>query len=154
MPAARRTGLVLGVAGFAALGFGGTTWLLGQVFGSSHTAAGATAPAPQASPSGSPTPVADSAPAAVVQAFCQAVSAHELRHAWADLGGRNMVPSWTTFSTGYADTTNMSCAIGSVDGEQVSFRIVAVHSDDTATRFDAVYRVEGGVITAGTMKRA
>jgi hypothetical protein len=144
--------LVLGVAVFAAVGFGGTTWVLGRVLGPAHTGAGVTARAPQASPSSTPTPVADSEPAAVVQAFCQAINDHELRHAWADLGGRNMVPSWATFSTGYADTAKMSCVIGSVDGERVTFRIVAVHKDRTSAQFDAVYRVEGGVITAGTLK--
>jgi len=147
-----RVGLALGVAVFVAVGFGGTSWVLGKVFGSSRNSAGATAtPPPQVSSSSSPVSVAPAAPSAVVQAFCRAIREHDLHHAWADLGGRNMVPSWATFSTGYADTSNMSCVIASVQGERVSFRIVAVHNDHTTAQFDAVYRVEDGVIMAGTM---
>ncbi|WP_152627435.1 hypothetical protein [Streptacidiphilus melanogenes] len=141
--------------GFVAVGFEGTSWVLGKVFGSSRSSTGGTsAPAPRGSSSSSPSAVASDAPSAVVQAFCQAINTHDLRHAWADLGGRNMVPSWEKFDAGFADTSAMSCLIGSVQGERVTFRIVATHYDRTTARFDAVYRVEDGVITSGTMKPA
>ncbi|WP_052442327.1 hypothetical protein [Streptacidiphilus neutrinimicus] len=148
-----RAGLALGVVGFVAVGFGGTSWVLGKVFGSSRNSAGTTtAPAPRVPASSSPVSVASSAPSAVVQAFCRAINTHDLRHAWADLGGRNMVPSWEKFDAGFADTSTLSCVIGSVRGERVAFRIVASHYDQTTARFDAVYTVENGVITAGTMQ--
>jgi Protein kinase domain len=85
-------------------------------------------------------------PAATVRSYVAAINRHDYRRAW-HLGGRNSSPSYATFAQGFGSTATDSLIILSVDGNVVTARLVAVHTDGSIETYQGTYAVEDGVIT-------
>lgn len=107
------------------------------------------------SPGGSPTtgpgePTGSSGPAApddVVRRYFAAISAQRYAEAW-ELGGKNLDPSYRSFTAGLETTEHDDVAIVGVDGETVTIELVAYQTDGSTKEFAGTYTVRDGVIVA------
>jgi hypothetical protein len=111
-------------------------------------------PAPTSDESSTPPPTTsestpvppDAEPIAVVQAYFDAINAHDYRRAW-DLGGKNVGQSYDSFAAGFATTDHDILAIQSTQGNMVVADLTAVQTDGTTRNFHGTYTVVNGVIT-------
>jgi hypothetical protein len=91
-------------------------------------------------------PTALDEPAAVVQAYFDAINTHDYQRAWT-LGGKNIGQSYTTFATGFATTDHDLLTIQSTQGDTVTADLTAVQTDGTKRTFHGTYTVANGTIT-------
>ena len=101
------------------------------------------------SPSPSPlasTPAAAHGPGAVVQAYYDAINAHDYRTAW-NLGGSRFQPDYATFVAAFAGTAHDRLHILGVSGSAVSVRIEAAQTSGAVRHYEGTYYVSGRVIT-------
>jgi hypothetical protein len=118
----------------------------------------AVSPAPTASrtaPSVSQSAVPPSSvqgPAAVVQAFYDAVNAHDYRRAW-ELGGKNLSDSYQEFADGYAHTDHTTVKVRQVSGGTVTVDLIAdEYNGRRQSSFTGTYTVRDGEIVDGDME--
>jgi hypothetical protein len=104
----------------------------------------ATSEPPSSTSSAESTPPND--PAAVVQAYFDAINARDYQRAW-DLGGKNVGQSYAAFTKGFATTDHDVLTVQSVQDNTVTADLVAVQVDGTKRSFHGVYTVTDGTIT-------
>lgn len=90
-------------------------------------------------------------PAAVVQAYFDAINAHDYRRAW-DLGGKNLGGSYDAFVSGFSDTAQDTVVVGDVTGDTVSLDLSARQTDGSVKVFTGTYTVRGGEIVAADVQ--
>lgn len=103
-------------------------------------------PTSSAPPSESTPPSPEAEPIAVVQAYFDAINAHDYRRAW-DLGGKNIGQSYESFAAGFATTDHDILSIQSTQGNMVVADLAAVQTDGTTRNFHGTYTVVNGAIT-------
>jgi hypothetical protein len=109
------------------------------------------APAPSSSgPTVGPLPTR---PAAVVQAYYAAISAHEYRRAWR-LGGDHTRTTWPQFVAGFRGTERDTVTVLKVSGHLVTARLTALQTDGTVKRFAGSYLVRRGAIIVFNVRPA
>lgn len=96
-------------------------------------------------------PGPDAEPIAVVQAYFDAINAHDYRRAW-DLGGKNVGQSYESFAAGFATTDHDILSIQSTEGNMVVADLTAVQTDGTTRNFHGTYTVVNGTITHFSVK--
>jgi hypothetical protein len=109
-------------------------------------------PTPTSPPKPTTTPPA-SAPAdaaSVVNDYFGAINAHDYAHAWA-LGGKNFNSSYSSFVSGFADTSADVVTILDAGPSSVSLHLDAVQTDGTVKSFEGTYTVSGGEITKASV---
>jgi hypothetical protein len=107
------------------------------------------APAISESPTTSSSPVSTEPldePAAVVQAYFDAINARDYQRAW-ELGGKNVGQPYNTFAAGFATTDHDVLTVRSVQGPTVTADLTAIQVDGTKRTFHGTYTVTDGVIT-------
>jgi hypothetical protein len=82
----------------------------------------------------------------VVQAYFDAINAHDYQRAWT-LGGKNIGQSYATFASGFATTDHDVVTIESTDGNAVTANLTAVQTDGTQRTYHGTYTITDGVIT-------
>jgi len=92
------------------------------------------------SPSPSPPP-SPHGPSSVVQAYYDAINAHDYRTAW-NLGGSRFQPDYATFVAAFAGTAHDRLHILGVSGSAVSVRIEAAQTSG-AVRHDRQGHLDG-----------
>lgn len=111
--------------------------------GSGHTGAG----------SGHRPGPAAPGPTATVQAYIQAINAHDYAKAWV-LGGKYTGTSYQGFVQGFTTTAHDYLTIISVKGNVVSIRLEAAQTDGTVQHYQGTYVVNDGSITGSHIRRA
>ena len=111
-------------------------------------------PVPAAASSSGPTagPL-PTRPAAVVQAYYAAISAHDYRRAWR-LGGDHTKTTWRQFVAGFRGTERDTVLVLKVSGHLVVARLTALQTDGTTKRFVGSYLVQRGAITVFNVRPA
>jgi serine/threonine-protein kinase len=92
-------------------------------------------------------------PAAVVQAYYAAITAHEYRRAWR-LGGDHTKTTWRQFVAGFRGTERDTVTVLKVSGHVVAARLTALQTDGTTKRFVGSYLVQDGAITGFNVRPA
>jgi eukaryotic-like serine/threonine-protein kinase len=87
-------------------------------------------------------------PRAVVTEYFAAINDHNWRKVW-DLGGVNLGSSYAHLVAGFHDTGHDVITHMTVDGDDVSVRILAYETTGTVQVYADRYTVAGGVITSG-----
>lgn len=99
-------------------------------------------PTADASATTSPT----TGPAATVEAYFAAINAQQYQTAW-NLGGQNLGESYSTFESGFSNTSQDTVTIASVQGDVVTASLSAVNKDGSTQTFSGTYTVTGNEIT-------
>ncbi|WP_033400043.1 hypothetical protein [Actinokineospora enzanensis] len=92
-------------------------------------------------------PVTLGDPGSVVNAYFDAINAHDYQRAW-DLGGKNTGKSYTDFAAGFAGTDHDEISIETVQGGTVTLGLTAYQTDGSHRTFHGTYTVTGGTITS------
>jgi hypothetical protein len=117
------------------------------------TAAPPAAPPPVVPPPPVPPPASPtSSPAAVVQAYYDAINARDYARAW-ELGGKNLAGSYSEFAARFSDTAYDGLTIVGVQGGVVTMRLDAVQTDGGHRYFAGTYTVRGGEIVAANVQQ-
>jgi hypothetical protein len=99
----------------------------------------------------STSPVTPDGPAAVVQAYFDAINARDYQRAWT-LGGKNIGQSYATFTSGFAATDHDVLTIQSTQGNTVTADLTAIQTDGTQRTFHGTYTVTAGTITGFSVR--
>lgn len=102
-------------------------------------------------PSPPPSPSART-PDSVVQAYYDAVNAHDYRTAW-NLGGRNFNSTYSGFVAGFAGTAYDDLEILGVSGSTVTVSLVATQTSGEIKLYSGTYHVSGGMITGARISQ-
>jgi serine/threonine protein kinase len=97
-----------------------------------------------------PSPSAPSDPAAVVEAYYQAVNNQNYAAAWA-LGGYNLSPNYAAFVQGFASTAGDTVAVEDTSATTAAIQLTATQSDGSQKQYSGTYTVVNGVITAASV---
>ncbi|QMU70157.1 hypothetical protein [Streptacidiphilus sp. P02-A3a] len=118
---------------------------------------GAPSPTPP-SPSPSPSPSASASasasptdPAGVVTAYYNDINQHDYQAAW-QLGGDHLGEPYSSFVSGFRDTTQDTVAVTGVSGDTVTVTLVARNSDGSTADYSGDYTVRDGVITGASLE--
>jgi eukaryotic-like serine/threonine-protein kinase len=95
---------------------------------------------------------AASAPAAVVEAYYDAINAGDYQTAW-DLGGKNFGGSFDRFADGFDDTLYDFVTIDYTSGDVVHIDLDAEQDNGSDHEFVGTYTVRGGEIVAAHLSR-
>ena len=106
-----------------------------------------------ASTSGTASSPLPTRPAAVVQAYYAAITAHDYSRAW-QLGGDHTGTTRQQFVAGFRGTERDSVAVVRVSGHVVAARLTALQTDGTVKRFVGSYLVRHGTITVFNVRPA
>lgn len=109
---------------------------------STDTSTDTGSPTDSASATDSPT----TGPAATVEAYFAAINAKQYQAAW-NLGGQNLGESFSTYQSGFSNTSHDTVAIQSVQGNVVTANLTALNNDGTTQTFSGTYTVTGNEIT-------
>lgn len=109
---------------------------------STDTSTDTSSPTDSASATDSPT----TGPAATVEAYFAAINAKQYQAAWS-LGGQNLGESFSTYESGFSNTSQDTLTIQSVQGDVVTASLTAVNNDGTTQTFSGTYTVTGNQIT-------
>jgi len=88
-----------------------------------------------------------------VEAYYDAINARDYRAAWALVGGSRFGQTYDEFAAGFADTAHDALTITGVDGDTVTVKLVATHSDGSTHTFRGTYTVRGGRIVEGHLRQ-
>ncbi|HET7013104.1 MAG TPA: serine/threonine-protein kinase [Streptosporangiaceae bacterium] len=92
-------------------------------------------------------------PAATVQAFYQAVNAHQYRKAWNLNSAAHNISDYQQFKDGFADTSHDTVTITGVSGDTVSITLVADQTDGSTKTFSGSYVVQNGIIVQSSIQQ-
>jgi hypothetical protein len=95
---------------------------------------------------------ADDSPAAVVQAYYNAVDARDYQTAW-QLGGDNFDMSYSVFVNGYATTASDDLIVTDTNGDTVDIDLTAQWTDGSTHQFEGSYIVTNGQIVSGKLHK-
>ena len=84
-------------------------------------------------------------PAATVEAYFAAINTKQYQAAWS-LGGQNIGESFSTFESGFSNTSQDTVTIQSVQGDVVTANLTALNNDGTTQMFSGTYTVTGNEI--------
>ena len=109
-------------------------------------ASGTTPTTPSPSPSPSP-----SDPAGVVTAYYNDINQHDYQAAW-QLGGDHLGESYSSFVSGFSNTTQDTVTVTSVSGDTAAVTLAAQNSDGSVADYSGDYTVQNGVITSASLE--
>jgi hypothetical protein len=116
------------------------------------TSAPATTAPPPPETTRAPAP-APAPPDRVVEAYYDAINARDYPAAWALLGGSRFGQTYDEFAAGFANTVHDALTITGVNGDTVTVKLVATHSDGSTRTYRGTYTVRGGRIVEGHLRR-
>lgn len=102
---------------------------------------------------GPPAPPPPTPPSRIVEAYYDAINARDYPAAWALVGGSRFGQTYDEFAAGFADTAHAALTITGVDGDTVTVKLVATHSDGSTHTYQGTYTIRGGRIVEGHLRQ-